>query len=176
MNSAGQFSPRGRREGPPAGARCGEAGRREGGRAEGGCCGGGYPPPVLVLLVLPASGGASSGLLRESGGSKSIGTPVWVPFCWMGAAAIMFAAARSRMVSSLGRRGAGRGRGSSRSLSPLGTAELRAGCRGCSGAGGAGPGGKGREAAGLAGGAAAVQCQEEKGDGGIGGGRGEAKE
>lgn len=57
-----------------------------------------YLPPVFVLLVLTASGGASSGLLRESGGSKSIGTPVWVPFCWMGAAAIMFA----RLISVFG--------------------------------------------------------------------------
>ena len=63
-----------------------------------------YPPPVLVLLVLPASGGASSGLFRESGGSRSMGTPVWVPFCWMGAAAIMFAvpaAATGRRFSLL---------------------------------------------------------------------------
>ena len=57
-----------------------------------------YPPPVLVLLVLPASGGASSGLFRESGGSRSMGTPVWVPFCWMGAAAIMFAVPAASIV------------------------------------------------------------------------------
>lgn len=48
-----------------------------------------HSPPVLVLFVLPASGGASRGLFRESGGSRSMGTPLWVPFCWMGAAAIM---------------------------------------------------------------------------------------
>lgn len=91
-----------------AGGRAG--GRREGGR-QGGRRGMGpagrwkrYPPPVLVLLVLPASGGASSGLFRESGGSRSMGTPVWVPFCWMGAAAIMFAvpaAATGRRFSLL---------------------------------------------------------------------------
>lgn len=66
---------------------------------------------MLVLLVLPASGGASSGLFRESGGSRSMGTPVWVPFCWMGAAAIMFAAARRRIVSSLLWWGGREGRG-----------------------------------------------------------------
>lgn len=78
------------------GRRARQVGRRGGGGwgiGGGGREGRQYPPPVLVLLVLPASGGASRGLLRESGGSRSMGTPVWVPFCWMGAAAIMFAAA-----------------------------------------------------------------------------------
>lgn len=61
------------------GARGRQVGRE--GRGEVGGSGGGrrqrrYPPPVLVLLVLPASGGASSGLFRESGGSRSMGTPV----------------------------------------------------------------------------------------------------
>ena len=99
MQGRGREAGRGSRRVRAGGVRA--AGGREGGGRQGsrgGRRGMGpagrwkrYPPPVLVLLVLPASGGASSGLFRESGGSRSMGTPVWVPFCWMGAAAIMFA-------------------------------------------------------------------------------------
>lgn len=77
-----------------------------------------YPPPVLVLLVLPASGGASSGRFRESGGSRSMGTPVWVPFCWIGAAAIMFAAAAGRITAFSLQAGRGEG-GGGKGLVPL---------------------------------------------------------